>query len=595
MSRGDSNEQLCPPLKLQHLASIVLEALIRKNSDIIKDPSCSECSALSTNQLPKAHALRNYVSKIPSPIVSDILHRILNYRGEPSDPRKASPMDIFILIHSSLQKFVYPKLPDHAKRYPIPNTQKSILESIHRCKFLEVLDLSGMDDHATPLDYNDFQNSSDCKEHYLYVLEDSIYHLEHLVILNIGNFITNSICKAISETCSNLRELRFCGPCKVSDLGLRYIAGTNLTIGSRRRRIGHLSDEELPYVTTKPISGCFKLRILSLMDVEKISLHTISLLLIHLPELLVLEHNHLLEAIWLMNKTGMSDSKITFKLLSYEGRGPAQCNPEYFAAFTKLCPNIESLRLCMTFSDTFISLFWFRRLRQLSIFRVSSVDNLDTTLTLIGHNLRKLELRNCTDFQSGAALHIRKNCPQLQSLILEIDNTDADSHGLEGVLHVPIEANNVITLQNHVQDLHSRLDRLQVTMLSVMNNYGPLNQLEELYLKNLSMGSLLIILPFAPNLRTCTLKYSTRNGEMAPNLSDSLFFKIFEKNRFEKMETLSIWCKTLGVRTARWFTENCSNLKTLKNLSFWDIDLDEQVQLWKEGRQRKPIPVEIDF
>ena len=33
---------------------------------------------------------------------------------------------------------------------------------------------------------------------------------------------------------------------------------------------------------------------------------------------------------------------------------------------------------------------------------------------------------------------------------------------------------------------------------------------QELHLKNLSMGSLLIILPFCPNLRKLTLKYPLR-------------------------------------------------------------------------------------
>ena len=32
-----------------------------------------------------------------------------------------------------------------------------------------------MDDHATTSDYNDFRHSEDCREHYLHVLEDSIY------------------------------------------------------------------------------------------------------------------------------------------------------------------------------------------------------------------------------------------------------------------------------------------------------------------------------------------------------------------------------------------------------------------------------------
>ena len=36
-----------------------------------------------------------------------------------------------------------------------------------------------------------------------------------------------------------------------------------------------------------------------------LSLHTLSLLLLHLPRLTSLDHNHLHEALWLMDKTGM--------------------------------------------------------------------------------------------------------------------------------------------------------------------------------------------------------------------------------------------------------------------------------------------------
>ena len=38
-------------------------------------------------------------------------------------------------------------------------------------------------------------------------------------------------------------------------------------------------------------------------------------------------------------------------------------------------------------------------------------------------------------------------------------------------------------------------------MLTVMGKYGDLCQLEELHLRNLGMGSLLILLPFAPHVR----------------------------------------------------------------------------------------------
>jgi len=221
------------------------------------------------------------------------------------------------------------------------------------------------------------------------------------------------------------------------------------------------------------------------------------------------------------------------------------------------------------------------------------VDNFDLPLMAFGAKLVKLELKNCTNFQSGTALNIRKYCCQLKSLILEIDSTDANSNaGLSEALG----EQNILTLQNQVSSLQEKLDTLQMTMLNVMNKYGNLNKLENLHLKNLSMGSLLILLPFCPNLVKLTLKYSLRSGDdAAPNLSDSLFLKIFDKNKFEKIQWIEIWCKTLSVRTAEWFVHNCPQLATLKALSFWNVNEEEQVSLWREGRRRSPIPVEIDF
>ncbi len=91
-----------------------------------------------------------------------------------------------------------------------------------------------------------------------------------------------------------------------------------------------------------------------------------------------------------------------------------------------------------------------------------------------------------------------------------------------------------------VDDLQSRLNRLQVTMLGVMDKYGPMSRLEHLTLRNLSMGSLLILLPFAPNLKTLSMKYrevsgggNTDGSDSVPNLTDELFAKIFAKNRFQ--------------------------------------------------------------
>ena len=82
-------------------------------------------------------------------------------------------------------------------------------------------------------------------------------------------------------------------------------------------------------------------------------------------------------------------------------------------------------------------------------------------------------------------------------------------------------------------------------MLDVMEKYGPMEKLEHLRLRNLSMGSLLIILPFAPNLRTLSLRYNAARGgtaaasdeSAAPNLTDDLFVKIFQRNQGRKIHS----------------------------------------------------------
>jgi len=101
----------------------------------------------------------------------------------------------------------------------------------------------------------------------------------------------------------------------------------------------------------------------------------------------------------------------------------------------------------MTFPETFFPLSRFREISHLSIYRVSSVDNFDLPLMAFGAKLVKLELKNCTNFQSGTALNIRKYCCQLKSLILEIDSTDANSNaGLSEALG----EQNILTLQNQI-------------------------------------------------------------------------------------------------------------------------------------------------
>lgn len=122
-------------------------------------------------------------------------------------------------------------------------------------------------------------------------------------------------------------------------------------------------------------------------------------------------------------------------------------------------------------------------------------------------------------------------------LILDIEST-ASSFGLgEDALDGDgrQQLQNVWSLQNQVHDLQARLDQLQVTMLDVMGKYGDMAHLEVLTTRNLSMGSLLIVLPFAPGLRTLSIKYSgaAGGGGEAPNLTDALFQKIFARNKFQ--------------------------------------------------------------
>ena len=122
-----------------------------------------------------------------------------------------------------------------------------------------------------------------------------------------------------------------------------------------------------------------------------------------------------------------------------------------------------------------------------------------------------------------------------------------------------------------VSSLQERLTQLQGTMLSVMDKYDSLLRLEELHLRNLGMGSVLILLPFCPTVRKLTLKYSLRSEEGAPNITDSLFQRIFAKNRFSELERVEIWCKSLSIRTAEWLVRNCHKLQVLRSLSAWSV------------------------
>jgi len=559
---------------LQSLSCLAIEQLIRKSLDRVKDPGCRSLISLTAEQQDRCKVICDFVQDLCPNVVWEMLARVMAYKGD-QDGKKASPMDIWVLVHPGFKQLCIPRRED--RYYPLPNTHKSVIDCLFRCKYLENLNLSGLDEHSTPPDYNDFIQSQEVKEHYLAMLGDAMRQLPSLVSLNLGTLVNNNILRMVSTTCTGLKELRLRGPAEVTDLGVRYLTGINETA-------------EDSAMKRKP--GCLLLEVIDLTDIEKLSLHTITLLLIHLPELRVLDYNHLHEALWLMHKTGMESNLLNLKLTGYNGRGPGQCSPEYLDVLQKLCPELERMHLCMTWPETFFPLSRFRKISHLSIYRVASVENFDLPLMAFGSKLIKLELTNCTNFQSGTALNIRKYCCNLQSLKLEIDSIDANSNA---GLQEAVGEQNINTLQNQVSTLQEKLNQLQVTMLDVMNKYGNLKRLEELHLKNLSMGSLLIILPFCPKLRKLTLKYSLRSDDAAPNLSDSLFLKIFEKNPFLSLEEVEIWCKTLSVRTAEWFVRNCDQLRSLKSLSFWNVNEEEQVSLWREGRRREPNPVEIDF
>jgi len=567
MSKGDGVQSL------QHLASYAIEDLVRKATDQEKDPGCRNLIAMTEEQQRSAETVNEFVENLCPNIVSEIFNRVLFYNGDIK--RKASPQDIWALMHPGFKQLSIPRrdVPYH----PLPNTHKAILDSLFKLSFLEHLNLSGLDEHSTPGNYNDLMHSREVKEHYLYIINDCVGQLPTLLTINLGTLVNNNILRTISKTCNNLREIRVRGPAYVTDLGVRYLIGMNTTAQD-------LAENNKP--------GCSKLEVIDLTDIDKLSLHTITLLLINLPELKILDHNHLHEALYMMDKTGMDSKMLMLKLQGYNGRGSPQCKPEYLEVLAKLCPRMQKMHLCMTWPDSFFYLSRFRDVSHLSIFRVCSVENFDLPMMAFGRKLVKLELTNCTNFQSGTALNIRKYCENLQYLKLEIDSTDANSN--QGIQEA-LENQNIHTLENQVTSLQERLTQLQVTMLDVMNKYGNLRRLEDLHLRNLGMGSLLILLPFCPELKALTLKYSLRSDEAAPNLSDSLFLKIFDKNKFQQLERVEIWCKSLSIRTAEWFVRNCDQLRNLKSLSAWNTNEEEQVALWREGRRREPNPVEVDF
>ena len=550
---------------LQCLCEERLESLIRKVTKAEKDPVCRSLVSVTEEQLETVTRLADWVETIPVSVVSSMFSRVSSYDGDTG--RKMTPMDVWAFMHSGFKQLSIARRDSHYR--PLPNTHKAILDCLHRLPFLEHLNLSGkvainisiaptrelsagLDHTGVASDHNDITYSEELLEHYLYIITDSLSNLPNLVSLNLGSLANNNILRVVSNTCPRLRELRLRGPANVTDLGVRYLTGINK---SAQQLINQHSNNN---------PGCHLLEVLDLTDIS-LSLHTITLLLIHLQKLTILDHNNLHEALWMMDKTGMDSQVIDLQLRGYNGRNTGQCKPDHLGVLAKLCPKIEKLHLSLTWPESFLFLSRFRHISHLSVFRVASVENFDLPLMAFGPKLVKLELTNCTNFQSGTALNIRKYCDNLRYLRLDIDSTDANSNaGIQEAL----QETNIHTLENQVMSLQERLNTLQTTMLTVMNKYDSLRKLEELHLRNLGMGSVLILLPFCPKIKKLTLKYSLRGGDDgAPNITDSLFLKIFEKNKFTDLERVEVWCKSLSIRTAEWFVRNCQELKTLRSLS----------------------------
>ena len=164
-------------------------------------------------------------------------------------------------------------LPRRESSYrPLPNTHKAVLDCLYRLEYLEHLNISGLDHHSVASEYNDITYSDDLLEHYLYIISECLRSLHSLLTLNLGSLVNNNILRVVSQSCPSLLELRCRGPCSLTDLGVRYLTAINRTAQQ---------------ISTRQDTGCLQLRVLDLSDIS-LSLHTITLLLIHLPSLTIL-------------------------------------------------------------------------------------------------------------------------------------------------------------------------------------------------------------------------------------------------------------------------------------------------------------------
>ena len=62
-------------------------------------------------------------------MVAEILSRVLSYGGD-SGPRKAAPMDVWVLLHSGFKQLCIPRRDE--RYYPLPNTHKSVIDCLYR-------------------------------------------------------------------------------------------------------------------------------------------------------------------------------------------------------------------------------------------------------------------------------------------------------------------------------------------------------------------------------------------------------------------------------------------------------------------------------
>ena len=164
-------------------------------------------------------------------------------------------------------------LPRRETSYrPLPNTHKAVLDCLYRLEYLEHLNISGLDHHSVPSEHNDITYSEDLLEHYLYIISECLRNLHSLLTLNLGSLVNNNILRVVSQSCPSLLELRSRGPSSLTDLGVRYLTAINRTAQQ---------------ISARQDTGCLQLRVLDLSDIS-LSLHTITLLLIHLPHLTIL-------------------------------------------------------------------------------------------------------------------------------------------------------------------------------------------------------------------------------------------------------------------------------------------------------------------